>query len=374
MFKLCGSGAMRITFVLPTVNISGGIKVALIHAKALQDMGHHVRLVFPPMKVLTFKGSLKYFVKGKGWRRTEEWETDTPSNFSMLNEYSLDHHVLERWRPVVGADVPDADIVVATWWETAEWVSAFPSQKGIKVYLIQGHEIFASAANRAQKTYWLPLHKVVISKWLQEVMRVLYRDVSCSLVENAVDHVQFDAPLRRKQTELTVGMLISAFEGKNSALGISAIIQAKQRLPNLRVVAFGSHPAPDTLPDWVEYYLSPPQNKIPEIYASCDAWLFTSRSEGFGLPILEAMACRTPVLSTYAGAAPEIISANNGRLLPDSVEAFVQAITEFANMEDSDWQTLSDNAYRKAKEYSWDVAAKKFELILKNLIDSELHR
>ncbi len=43
-------------------------------------------------------------------------------------------------------------------------------------------------------------------------------------------------------------------------------------------------------------------------------------------------------------------------------------------MEDSDWQTLSDNAYRKAKEYSWDVAAKKFELILKNLIDSELHR
>ncbi|MBU1690129.1 MAG: glycosyltransferase family 4 protein [Gammaproteobacteria bacterium] len=363
---------MKITFVLPTVNISGGIRVALIHAKALRDSGHQVRLVFPPPKPPSFKENLKYFLNGKGWRRTTESNAKILSNLSMLQDCSIDHHVLKSWRPVIDADVPDADIIIATWWETAEWVAALSPIKGIKVYLIQGHEIFANVPNRAQRTYWLPLHKLVISKWLQEVMRVLYRDVHCSLVENAVDHSQFDAPLRGKQNVFTVGTLISVSEGKNHALAINTIIEAKKLLPNLRVVAFGAHKAPEMLPGWVEYHINPSQNKIPEIYSVCDAWLFTSRSEGFGLPILEAMACRTPVLSTYAGAAPEIISSNNGRLLPDSVEDFVQAITEFANMEDPDWKILSDNAYRKAREYSWDVATTKFELALTNLINSEV--
>ena len=361
---------MKITFILPTANISGGIRVALIHAKALQDKGHQVRLVFPPIKILSFKESLRYFIKGKGWRRTAEWETVTPANFAMLDNQSLVYHVLDRWRPVVEEDVPDADIIVATWWETAEWVSSFSPKKGIKVYLIQGHEIFSNVPQRAERTYWLPMHKVVISRWLQDVMRVLYRDEHCSLVENAVDHTQFDAPPRGKQSVFTVGTLISAFEGKNSALAINAIIQAKKLLPALRVVAFGSHPASDKLPDWVEYHLSPPQAEIPRIYATCDVWLFTSRSEGFGLPILEAMACRTPVLSTYAGAAPEIISADNGRLLPDSEAAFVQAITEFASMSDADWRVTSECAYSKAKEYSWDVSTRKFESILIKLISA----
>ena len=33
---------------------------------------------------------------------------------------------------------------------------------------------------------------------------------------------------------------------------------------------------------------------MKELYGGCDAWLFATRNEGFGLPILEAMACRTP--------------------------------------------------------------------------------
>jgi glycosyltransferase involved in cell wall biosynthesis len=43
------------------------------------------------------------------------------------------------------------------------------------------------------------------------------------------------------------------------------------------------------------------------VYADCDVWLFASFSEGFGLPIIEAMACRCPVVATRAGCAPDVI-------------------------------------------------------------------
>lgn len=360
---------MKITFVLPTVNLSGGIKVALIHAKALQDVGHHVLVVSPPPRQITFWESLGYFVKRKGWRKTDEWQVDLPRNFSMKESFALTHHVLDHWRPVIDGDLPDADIVIATWWETAEWVAKLSPSKGCKVYLIQGHEIFNNA-ERAQSTYWLPLHKIVISKWLQDVMRVLYRDERCSLVENGVDQAWFDAPERSKQGAITVGTLISSLGVKNSALAIDVIIQAKRRLPKLRVLAFGMHKAPENLPGWVEYHLNPNQDDIPSIYAACDAWLFTSRAEGFGLPLLEAMACRTPVLSTYAGAAPEIISADNGRLLPDSTDAFVQAILDFADMENSEWKVMSDHAYASSRKYSWDASTRKLESVLAGLIDN----
>ena len=39
-------------------------------------------------------------------------------------------------------DVPDGDLIIATWWETAEWVNALSPNKGAKVYFIQHHEIF----------------------------------------------------------------------------------------------------------------------------------------------------------------------------------------------------------------------------------------
>ncbi|MGC8714943.1 MAG: glycosyltransferase [Leptodesmis sp.] len=51
-----------------------------------------------------------------------------------------------------------------------------------------------------------------------------------------------------------------------------------------------------------------------DYYSACDAWLFPSRYEAVGLPILEAMACRTPVIGTPAGIAPEMLSDGAGIL------------------------------------------------------------
>ena len=128
---------MRITFILPTVNLSGGIRVVAIHAGMLAARGHQVVLVSPPAMEPSIREKVRSLLKGNGWPTVE------PNPRSHLDGTGLDHRVLDRWRPVTNDDVPHADVIVATWWETAEWVAALSPDKGAKTYFVQGHEVFS---------------------------------------------------------------------------------------------------------------------------------------------------------------------------------------------------------------------------------------
>lgn len=78
-----------------------------------------------------------------------------------------------------------------------------------------------------------------------------------------------------------------------------------------------------------EYALCPAQNTLKDFYSKCDAWLFGSRSQGFGVPILEAMACRTPVIGNPTGAASELLSEGAGMLVePEEPSDMARAIPE----------------------------------------------
>ena len=97
------------------------------------------------------------------------------------------------------------------------------------------------------------------------------------------------------------------------------------------------------------------------------AWLFASRTEGYGLPLLEAMACRTPVIGTPAGAAPELIAGGGGLLVePESPEAMAAAIVQVVRMTDEQWRTMSDAAHATAAGYRWDASAARFEEALRD--------
>ena len=241
---------MRITFVLPTVGMSGGIRVVAIYASALAARGHTVVLVSPPPQVPPFRRRISSLLKGGGWPRGET------SNASHLDGGGLDHRVLERWRPVVDADAPDADVVIATWWETAEWVAALGPRKGAKAYFIQHHEVFPYLpVARCHATYRLPLHKIVIARWLADVMRERYGDACVDLVSNSVDFRQFFSVVRGKQTMPTAGFLYSSVAFKGVDVTLAALDAVRRKLPNLKVLCFGSeHPCADLpLPDYVQF-------------------------------------------------------------------------------------------------------------------------
>ena len=360
---------MKITFVLPTLGLTGGMRVLSIYIELLQKRGHKILIVSTPPRQPTLIELLKSLLRGSGWLPAPKKE------LSHFDKVDVDHRVLETNRPITDRDVPDADIIMATWWETAEWVAKLSTSKGAKVYFIQHYEAFDYIPEgRVEATWRLPMHKIAVAQWLADIARNEYGDLSVSLVPPTVDTKQFyDPELRSKQQQSkqsvpTVGLYYSTTPWKGCDIALKAFSIAAKKIPNLRLVAFGSGETPPAdlpLPDNTEYIMSPTQGQIRESYSRCDAWLFPSRSEGFGLPIIEAMACGTPVIGTPAGAAPELLAGGGGILVKlEDPEDMALAIEQICQLSDAQWREMSEKALETVINYTWEDATDLFEAAL----------
>jgi glycosyltransferase involved in cell wall biosynthesis len=269
---------------------------------------------------------------------------------------------------VTDADVPDGDVVIATWWETAEWVAGLSASKGEKHYFIQGYEISDWwPAERVHATYRLPMRKMVVSRWLVDIVRSSPDEV-IPVVEHGLDHTQFHAPPRGKQPLPTVGMLYSRTAFKGVEVAFRAVELARQALPELGLVAFGADKPRSELPLPARtcFAYRPPQQRLREIYAHCDVWLCASWREGFHLPPLEAMACRCPVVSTAVGGPRDIVEPGlNGYLTSaGDAPALARYLVKIATLPEEDWRAMSDRALTTASRYSWEKSVAEFEAAL----------
>jgi glycosyltransferase involved in cell wall biosynthesis len=342
---------MKITFVLPFAGLAGGNRVVAVYAKKLTERGHDVTVVSQPLRALSARNKLRSLFKGQGWPKPE---AKTP----LLDFLGVRHIVLDAPRAVVDADIPNADAIIATWWETAEWVAELDKSKGERFYLLQDYEVFPYLpVQRVINTYFLPFRKIAVSGYIRHMLSKHHGVVNTSVIHNSVDIHQFNAPPRVKNKIFTVGFMYTSAPRKKIELALDVIKQIKQH-KNLKVIAFGSKTPSGAhrLPDRVEYYERPDQTTIPKIYAQCDVWLFTSEAEGFGLPLLEAMACRTPVISTDAGAAPDLVDGQNGCIVATSAKSFIDKVEMFREMDSRTWLSYSQHAYDTSRSYSWDDA------------------
>lgn len=353
---------MRITFCLQRLNLSGGTRVALIYARELRDRGHVVHVVTNPPRTRQLRSRIKQFLRGRGFSRKAR--EPYPSDF--LGDHRI---IADPSRPDFALHVPDADVVIATWWETAYSVMALPPEKGQKFYFVQHHEVHDHLPSHISAgSYYLPMRKITIAGWLRDTMRDLYGDPDVPVVHNSVDQSQFHAPPRERQRVPTIGFMYSRIPFKASDLALEALKIARREVPDLRVVCFG-HPTARPgreLPDNTVYFQTPPQERLREIYAMCDGWLMPSHSEGFALPVLEAMACRTPVISTRTGIGPDIIKDGiNGYLVgTDDAEAMARRILDLVKQDASDWSAMSKAAHVCATRRTWKDAVDAFEAIL----------
>jgi glycosyltransferase involved in cell wall biosynthesis len=99
-----------------------------------------------------------------------------------------------------------------------------------------------------------------------------------------------------------------------------------------------------------------PGGDLPALYAGAQALVFPSLYEGFGLPVLEAMACGTPVACSDRSSMPEI--AGGAALLfdPTRTEAIVGAVRGLLG--DGALQAdLRRRGLLRAQEFSWERAA-----------------
>jgi glycosyltransferase involved in cell wall biosynthesis len=349
---------MRITFVLPYAGLQGGVRVVSIYADRLRKRGHRVTVISSPLQTRLRSRAKALALRLRG--------VPVNTESSYLEGLGLDHRVLDRPRDVTDADVPDADVVVATYYTTAYGVQRLSPAKGAKAIFIQNYEVPEGTINpRLDATWRMPMHKITISRWLVDLARSRFGDESVSHVPNSVDTRQFNALPRGKNRIPTVGLLYSTFALKGCRTSLDAVKRIAAALPELRVVSFGAE-RPDfrlPLPRFTQFHFRPAQDELRNLYALCDVWLCGSNVEGFHLPPLEAMACRCPVVSTRVGGPLDTIEEGvNGHLVDvkDS-RALAERTLDILKAPEVDWRSMSDAAYRTATRFTWDDATDLFE-------------
>jgi glycosyltransferase involved in cell wall biosynthesis len=109
------------------------------------------------------------------------------------------------------------------------------------------------------------------------------------------------------------------------------------------------------------------ESDLPALYSAAACFAFPSLYEGFGLPILEAMGCGTPVVTSDKSSLPEV--AGDAALIVDpyKVDDLAHAIRDMIN-NDTLRQMLIDKGYQRAEAFTWEKSARHLQQIYTDLL------
>jgi glycosyltransferase involved in cell wall biosynthesis len=103
-----------------------------------------------------------------------------------------------------------------------------------------------------------------------------------------------------------------------------------------------------------------PHEKMPIYYRSADVFVHTTRLEAFGLVLIEAMACKLPLVTTNAGCCPEVIGDAGLLFEPGDSQDLAEKIITILT-DESLRTTLVEKAHKRVlANFTWDKAAKQF--------------
>ena len=92
------------------------------------------------------------------------------------------------------------------------------------------------------------------------------------------------------------------------------------------------------------------------LYSNADVFVFPSLHEGFGMPVLEAMACGTPVITSKTTSLPEVAGDAAVLVNPEDAEELGDAIMRVLD-DDSLQSQLRARGIERAKQFTWQRAA-----------------
>ncbi len=169
---------------------------------------------------------------------------------------------------------------------------------------------------------------------------------------------------------------------KNVATAIRAFARARQSFDRRVVLAIGGRlPSENSLlfPDIHRVLLEEhvaedvvllgpvSDGEKAALLSGCEAFMFPSQYEGFGLGPLEAMQCAAPVLASSATSVGEVVAGGGVLLSPNDIEAWAQALTRV--ILDRTWRDeLRERGRRRAALFSWQQTARQTTEVYERLL------
>ena len=112
-----------------------------------------------------------------------------------------------------------------------------------------------------------------------------------------------------------------------------------------------------------------PEQHIPGLYAGAAALVIPSLYEGFGLPVLEAMAAGTPVVASNTSSLPEVAAGAAILFPPEDELALADAIEDvLENRSTAD--ELRRNGLERARQFSWQRTAEETLAVYKTSVSA----
>lgn len=355
---------LRVTFVLPgrAPEHSGGIKVVYEYANRLAKRGHRITLVHPAYlmqgsRVLRkAKGALSFLL---GVWRLRQWRPDA--------WFSIDQGAKMLWVPNLSSRwIPDADAVVASAWQTAEWVQAYGSEKGVKLYLIHDYEHYMVAdpiiRRRMAATYAAGMYNIVTSPAGVEMLK------SCGAPVGIYIPNGLNLDIYGRETDISDKSRVSigfptrpeVFKGSVDAVCAIEIVRSKCGA-SPGVWSFGRRHL-GFIPDWVRFYKRPSDEMLCRLYNKSMIFVLPSHYEGWGLSGSEAMACGAALVSTDNGGVQAYAKHGATALLSPIKDPAALADNILKLIHDSELRIkIATQGYSSIQQFTWDRSVNAFE-------------
>jgi len=100
------------------------------------------------------------------------------------------------------------------------------------------------------------------------------------------------------------------------------------------------------------------QEQMVKCFKEAALFLYPSRYEGFGFPLIQAMASGTPIISSNKASIPEVLGDVGYHLDPDDPAGMATAVEKILSSQ-KEWQHQSDAGYLRSAQFKWVISAQK---------------
>ena len=197
------------------------------------------------------------------------------------------------------------------------------------------------------------------------------------LAANPYLSLQDEKNIRRVRREYHLPANFVLYVGDiNYNKNLPQLIKAVRFLPaNVKLVCVGKSFYPHDIPEWqwleTQMALSDVKdrvkfltnvntddlNDLAAIYSAAVAYIQPSLYEGFGLPVLEAMACKTPVICTQNSSLVEV-AGDRAVFVDTDAASLAQGVMDVLSWSKTKRQEKVRSAYKWSQNFSWDRVAK----------------